>query len=107
MKNRAAEQTSKDKSGKTYSKEFKVEAVKLVKEEGYTIKRASENLGICRKQLGKWCHAVEQEGSEAFRGKGIRTADKERIRQLEKAVRDLRMERDILKKAAIYLAVNK
>lgn len=107
MKTTETANNTESKSARTYSREFKVEAVKLVKDEGYTIKRAAQNLGICRKQLGKWCQSVEQEGSEAFRGKGIRTAEKETIRQLEKENRDLKMERDILKKAAIYLAVNK
>jgi transposase len=89
-----------------YDAEFKREAVKLSESEGYTVDRAAASLGIHAGLLSKWRRSAKAEGSDAFRGNGHRTAEAERIRQLEKENRELRMERDILKKASAYFAAN-
>lgn len=89
-----------------YDAEFKRDAVKLSESAGYTLERAAGSLGITPSLLWKWREAAKSEGGDAFRGNGNRTTDAERIRQLEKEVRELRMERDILKKASAYFATN-
>lgn len=89
-----------------FDAEFKREALKLCESPGYTQAKAAASLGISIGALQKWRRAEKAEGGDAFRGNGNRTAEGERIRQLEKEVRELRMERDILKKAAAYFATS-
>lgn len=91
---------------RTFSAEFKRDALKLAASPGYTIEKAAASLGISGAAIQKWRQAEKEEGADAFRGNGVRTAEGERIRQLENEVRELRAERDILKKAAAYFATN-
>lgn len=91
---------------KHYDNEFKVNAVKLIKESGVTLKRVSEDLGVAKSTLHKWVRAMERgDLREAFPGKGhLRPADAE-LKALRREVEILRQERDILKKAAaIFLS---
>ena len=89
-----------------FDAEFKREAIKLARSPGYSQARAAASLGISVAAIQKWLRAEKQEGEDAFRGNGNRTAEAERIHELEKEVRELRMERDILKKAAAYFATS-
>ena len=92
------------KKRKTYSKEFKQEAVKLIQEKGYTIAEASRNLGIDYSILRRWIVKVEQDGNDAFPGKGrLKPADDE-LRRLQRELERVTEERDILKKALVYFA---
>ena len=88
----------------TYSREFKIEAVKLVMEQDYSISQAVESLGISGNVLRKWRDKLEQQGQEAFPGKGKLTAADDELRKLREECRRLRMERDILKKATAFFA---
>lgn len=84
-----------------YTKEFKQEAVKLVKEQGYTQAQAAKNLGVEAKNLSRWI----KETSHAGVPHKIRlTAEQEELGQLRKEVKRLRMEREVLKKAAAFFA---
>lgn len=85
---------------KSYSKEFKEEAIKMC--EAQKLSEVSRSLGIHVSMLNKWRKAKKEEGEEAFRGKGIRTAVEEENRQLKQEVRRLKEEAAILKKAAAY-----
>jgi transposase len=89
---------------KTYTQEFKLEAVKLVVEEGMTGTQVAKDLGLNYSVLSRWVskYRVDKEG--AFPGKGRLTPEDQRVRDLEKQVRRLTMERDILKKAMAYFA---
>ena len=89
---------------KTYTAEFKVAAVKLVTERGYSLREAARNLGVSEKQLRKWKRSHEDQGQQAFPGKGHLPPAQEEIRRLQEEVRRLRMERDILKKATAFFA---
>ena len=82
-----------------FSREFKIEAVKLVTEQGYGVGQAAESLGISTNSLRKWREKFEDQGQEAFPGKGKLTPKDEELRKLREECRRLRMERDILKKA--------
>lgn len=85
---------------RTYTREFKMDAVGLVTNQGYTFKQAAESLGVHVTRLRDWKKQLEAEGVEAFPGKGrLKPADEE-IRCLREQVRRLKMERDILKKVA-------
>jgi transposase len=92
------------KKRKTYSKQFKIDAVKLVTEQGYNLSEAARNLGIHPGVLGRWKQQNEAEGTEAFPGKGNMVPEKEELYRLRKENKRLRMEREILKKATAFFA---
>ena len=87
-----------------YSEEFKVQAVKMVTEQGLSLSEVAKDLGIHHSMLAKWIKKLEQEQGQAFRGNGNRTAEEEELHRLREENRKLRMERDILKKAAAFFA---
>ena len=83
---------------KKYSKEFKLDAVSLVLEQGYTRREAARSLDVNEQMLGRW--VKEHQGSEdgeAFRGNGKLRQEQEEIKRLKAQVKRLEMERDILK----------
>ncbi len=90
------------KQRRTFSQEFKQEAVALVVEHGYSYAEAGRSLGIRGNLIGRWKRQLEDVASEAFPGKGKRTAEQQRIHELEMENRRLRMEKDILKKATAF-----
>jgi transposase len=87
------------KARKTYTREFKVEAVRLLDGSGKSQTKVAEELGISHSSLSRWRKKYGLEGEAAFPGRGNLTPDEERIRQLEREIEVLRQERDILKKA--------
>jgi len=89
---------------KHYSKQFKIDAVKLVTEQGYKVSEAARNLGIHHSSLRNWKKQLATDGNQSFPGKGHMTSDKEELYRLRKEVKKLRMEREILKKAAAFFA---
>ena len=89
---------------KTYTAEFKVEAVKLVTEQGYSVAEAARSLGVREKLLRYWKQPLEDQGDQAFPGHGNLPAVEEEIRRLRAENKRLRMERDILKKATAFFA---
>ena len=89
---------------KRYSKEFKLDAVSLVLDQGYSRAEASRSLGINHKMLGRWVKEFEQDDGQAFRGNGKLTAEQAEIRKLREENRRLKMEKDILKKATVFFA---
>ena len=88
---------------RSFSKEFKLEAVLLVVEGGKSVAQAARDLGIRPGLLGRWKQEYEQEQENAFLGKGNLKPEDE-LRQLRKENARLRMERDILKKAAVIFS---
>ena len=89
---------------KTYTKEFKTDAVSLVREQNYTIAEASRRLEISESMLGKWVRSARNEGDDAFRGNGNMTAEQKEIHQLREENRRLKMEKEIVKKATVFFA---
>ena len=89
---------------KTYTKEFKTDAVNLVREQNYTIAEASRRLEISESMLGKWVRSARNEGDDAFRGNGNMTAEQKEIHQLREENRRLKMEKEIVKKATVFFA---
>ncbi|CAM4502213.1 MAG: hypothetical protein LEGION0403_FIIPPAGN_02925 [Legionella sp.] len=88
-----------------YSKEFKLDAISLVNEQGYTRKAAAESLGVDYQLLCRWLkEASNQEEGQAFRGQGKLTAEQEEIRRLKEENKRLKLEKEILKKAALFFA---
>jgi transposase len=64
----------------------------------------ARSLGIARSLLQRWKEQLETKKEEAFPGNGNVGSERERVRVLEKELRDVREERDILKKALAYFA---
>jgi transposase len=85
-----------------YSREFKVSAVALVNEQGYTVAQAAKNLGVDPSSLRGWLKKFPPtDGQNTSTGPGAAHAE---LRQLREQVRQLTMERDILKKATAFFA---
>jgi transposase len=82
-----------------YDLEFKINAVRLVSEQGLTVSQASQDLGIGLSTLERWISEHKQHGAAAFPGKGNLRPDDDKLRKLERENEVLRRERDILKKA--------
>ena len=87
-----------------FSREFKLEAVRLVKERGVTAAQAARDLDVHENVLRKWVRDFAADPQQAFPGKGVMKPDVAEIERLKKEVAKLKMERDILKKAAAYFA---
>ncbi len=86
---------------KKYNKEFKLDAISLVLEQGYTRIEAGRSLGINHSMLGRWIKEHQDDEGQAFRGNGKLTPEQEEIRKLKAQVKRLEMEKDILKKATV------
>ena len=81
---------------KLYSKEFKLDAISLVLEQGYSRANAARSLEINPNMLGRWIKEHESVDGQAFRGNGKLTAEQVENRQLREENRRLEMEKDIL-----------
>ena len=87
-----------------YSREFKQEAVELVTKQQYTITQATRNLGINSNMLARWRREYQTREQNAFPGTGRQPAQIEELNRLREENRRLRLEREILKKAAVFFA---
>ena len=87
---------------RTFTPQFKRDAVRLVVDEGKSITEVATHLGIARSLLQRWKEQLDATPREAFPGKGRLPAQAQRIRDLEQKLRDVTQERDILKKALAY-----
>ena len=85
---------------RNYTEAFKRDAVALVTEQGYKVAEAARSLGINSNQLGRWKRAFTEETSGAC----LSADEREELKRLRKEVRNLRMEKEILKKASQYFA---
>ena len=84
---------------KTYTPEFKREAVRLAQTSGKPIVQVARELGISDTSIHQWRKELTEHGQEAFPGSGHQTAQEEELRQLKRELERVRQERDILKKA--------
>jgi transposase len=88
----------------TYTAEFKREAVRLVTEHGYGVAAAARNLGINAHMLRRWKCQCEAQANGVFPGKGRLSPEHAELYRLREENKRLRMEREILKKAAAFFA---
>ncbi len=90
---------------KQYTKEFKLDAISLVLDQGFTIAEAARSLGIRVNILGRWIKENQADNNgQAFRGNGKLTPEQEEIRRLKIENKQLKLERQILKEAAVFFA---
>lgn len=89
---------------RTYSKEFKVKACELVIKDGIKHAVVAEKMGISPIMLYRWVDEYETYGEEAFVGKGKQRSGDAELKKLRKENERLKIENEILKKAAAYFA---
>ena len=89
---------------KKYPKEFKLDAISLVLDQAYSRAEAARSLGINANMLSRWIKQYEADDGTAFRGNGKLTAEQAEIRKLREENRRLKIKKDILKKATVFIA---
>jgi transposase len=87
---------------RSFDREFKLSAVKLVLESGKSVKTIAAELGISDNTLFNWKKKFQEDAKNAFPGKGHMKAEQEELRRKDREIARLKMERDILKKAIAY-----
>lgn len=88
---------------RSFTPEFKAEAVRLVVEEGMSVGQVARDLDLTASSVGNWVKQAKIDAGKGAAGAPT-TAELEELRKLRKEVRKLRIERDILKKAAAFFA---
>lgn len=89
---------------RSFTREFKLEAVKLVTERGIAKSQAARDLGIHLNVLRKWVADYQRDAQQAFPGQGKQRAEDAELTRLRRELSDVKAERDILKKAIAYFA---
>jgi len=84
---------------RTYDKEFKLEAVRLVLEEGHSARSVEQRLGTGQGVVYGWVHEFTDDPEHAFPGKGNLKAPEKELYELKRELERVKRERDILKKA--------
>jgi transposase len=87
-----------------YTKEFKNDAIKLVIEQGYSTNEVGRRLGINQSNVSRWVLEYRQENEPSVNGGATRSELEVEVKRLRKETERLRMEREILKKAAAFFA---
>ena len=88
---------------RTFNSEFKLESAQLVVDQGYTVKAASEAVGVGKSTLEYWIRQLKQERQGQTPKASAITPDQRRIQELEKRLRKVEQEKEILKKATALL----
>lgn len=83
-----------------YNKEYKEEAVALVREQGYSVPEAAKSLGINANLLYRWKEKLEAD----LEGNSLSADERSELKKLRKEIKTLRMEKEILKKASAFFA---
>lgn len=92
------------KKRRAFDDSFKLQVVKMIKDQGLTITQVCQDLNIGETAVRRWVQQYEAEQlGQAGIGKPL-TAEQQRIRQLEQENRQLKMDNDILKKATAFFA---
>lgn len=82
-----------------YSREFKVEALRLISEGGHSFAKVARDLGVNETMLYRWRRELSEDSEEAFPGQGNLKPQDEELRRLRRELDVVKQERDILKKA--------
>ena len=90
------------RTGTRYAPEFRAEAIRLVRDGGRTPGQLARDLGCTTETIRHWVKQADLD--EGRRSDGLTTAEREELRHLRAENRVLRMERDLLKKAAAFFA---
>jgi transposase len=91
---------------KTYTREFKLEAIRLADESDKPATQVARELGLRVNQIYKWRQQLEEKQDRAFSGKGAANDKDAEIRRLKKALASSQEENEFLKKTAVFFAKN-
>jgi transposase len=89
-----------------FSKEFKLEAIRLAEESGKPKAQVARDLGIRVNQIGKWRKQLKEQPAGVSSDKGCHAEQDDELKRLQRELADTREENEILKKAAAYFAIN-
>jgi len=92
------------KQKQKYAKEYKLGAVKLITDQSYSYAEAGRSLGVAGNLISRWHKEFQVMDNDAFPGQGQLSPDQEEIRGLRQEVKQLKLEREILKKATAFFA---
>jgi transposase len=92
-------QSKQPRTRREFTKEFKRDAVELVRTSGRPIAQVARELGVYDSTLGNW---VRQDAIDRGEAEGLTTQERERLRQLEAENARLRMERELLKRTVAF-----
>jgi transposase len=92
-----------EKKRRTFSKQFKEDAVRLVKESGESLATVARNIGVGESSLRNWVRQAEIDAGRGPTGVPT-TSERAKIQELQRKLRDVERERDFLKKAAAFFA---
>jgi transposase len=92
-------EVSMSTSRRRFSREFKVEAVRMVTEGGHSLAQVARDLEVRPDMLRRWRRQLEEDPEQAFPGVGQRRAREEEVWRLRRELDRVTQERDILKKA--------
>jgi transposase len=106
MEHQQKEKQGQGKTAKRYSSEFKIDAVKLVLNESYSVAKAAERLGVSHKTLSVWKQQYEEGRLVVGKKQAQATPEEQELRRLREELRQTRLENEILKKASAYFAKN-
>ncbi len=95
---------SEDKEKRRYTREFKLEAVRLYEASGKSMRTIEQELGITPYLLSKWVQQFREQEAAAFPGKGKLPEKDAELQRLRREVEILRQERDILKKVVVIFS---
>jgi transposase len=93
-----------ERARRKYTREFKKEAVELVTRQDYTIGQAAKSLDLNRTVLSRWRREYLKGERDAFPGTGHQGGESEEVSRLREENRKLKLEKEILKKAAAFFA---
>ena len=91
------------KTRRTFTPEFKLEAAQLVVEQNYSIREVASAMNVGKSTMDKWVRQLKNELKETSNHPTAITADQRKIKELEKTIKRIEMEKEILKKATALL----
>jgi len=91
------------KAQPTYTAEFRADAVRLVEQSGKSMRQVAADLGLATESLRRWVQQAKTDAGQGPAG-SLTTEEREELRRLRRENATLRMEREILKKAAAFFA---
>jgi transposase len=92
-----------EKTRKTFTPEFRLEAAQLVVDQGYRVQEAADAMNVSKSAMDKWVRQLKSERRGESHQATPLTADQRKIKELEKRIKRIEMEKEILKKASALL----
>ncbi len=92
-----------NKSRRTFTPEFKIEVAQLVIDQGYSVREASSAMDVGKSAVDRWVQQLKNERNGTANHSNAITPDQRKIQTLEKRIKQIELEKEILKKATALL----